>query len=430
MREHLFGGRLVFGSHGIFSPAWTALDLDRCLGEGVQLTGEAQARFCAVDRAFGPAVVPLRSSSSGNLHLWLHHAPMSVTLRDVCVVRQLAEYGSQIAQTRSARSDCLEIYPKPDVNFRWPFGLGSVLLEPGPLLEGLEVPVEAPKDEQITRFVEQPLYEFPSLADGLRELRTLKRDSHPLISMPSQPPTTSVIRHFDERVKRWLEEGPKLGEHNTALGAVAFWYCVQGWPPDALEDVVWEWQRTKATGCREWIQDGPESCRGHVRRWVRSVLKGYQPYEKVGAAIDDAGVSASDVVLGLELFPKDVRLQRAFFEFCRFVRPRLSRYYKSGVMPISSHLRWRSFSERQYRVLRDQLADAGLCTPVYSASVGRSTLYQVTLPVAKGEEFASWEVGVWEVGGRDRENLRRHFSSDQVKRIFPGAQFGTVSGIR
>jgi len=427
MREHLFGGRLVFGSHGIFSPAWTALDLDRCLGEDARLTGEAQSRLCAVDRAFGGTVSPLRSSFSGNLHLWLHHAPMSVTLRDVCVVRQLAEHGSEITQ---ARSGCVEIYPKPDVNFRWPFGLGSVLLEPGPLLEGLEAPVETSKDEQIARFVGQPLYEFPSLADGLRELRALNRNPRPLISMPNQPPVTPVAKHFDQRVKRWLEEGPTVGEHNVALGAVAFWYCVQGWPPNALEEAVWEWQRTKATGCREWIQDGPESCRAHVRRWVRSVLKGYRPYEKVGDAIDAAGAPASDIKLGLELFPKNVRLQRAFFEFCRFVRPRLARYYTSGVMPISSHLRWRSFSKRQYGVLQARLADAGLCTPMYSASVGRSTLYQVALPPAKGEEFSSWEVGVWEVSGRNRETLRRHFSRHQMDRIFSRIQLEMVSGVR
>ena len=195
MREHLFGGRLVFGSHGAFSPAWTALDLDRCLGEGARLTDEAKARLCAVDRAFSGAISPLRSSSSGNLHLWLHHAPMSVTLRDVCVDRQLAEYSSE-----APSSNFVEIYPQPDVNFRWPFGLGSVLLEPGPLLDGVEVPVKMPKEEQIEQFINHPLYEFPSLADGLRDLRALKRDSRPLISVPNQPPVTPMIKKIDERV--------------------------------------------------------------------------------------------------------------------------------------------------------------------------------------------------------------------------------------
>ncbi len=150
------------------------------------------------------------------------------------------------------------------------------------------------------------------------------------------------------------------------------------------------------------------------------------PHTKQVQAIKATEVPASDIQLGLVIFPGDVILQRAFFQFCKYVRLRLPSH-STGVVPINSHRRWRAWTESKYAVLQGKLSDFGICVPVSPAASGqRSTGFKIALPPATGEVFTSWTLAVWEVCGRDRSALRRHFSRGQVKRFFSDNELRAV----
>ena len=416
LQAHLITEELVLGGHGLYRPAWTAIDLDQCTAGGAALTAEAHARYLAVQAAVGNAGVPLRSSASGNLHVWVHHAPMVSVLRDQCLARQLAE----VAPELQLHPGLIETYPQPRSNHRWPFGRGSVLLESASLWQGVEVPVTLGKLAQIEWLMAQPCVSWPALPDVLTDVRRAP-------SLPSnrgatggdQPPGRSPTP-FVDRVQRWLSDGPDQGEHNLAMAEVVLWWFMRGLSSSEVEAQAWAWQQTTARHCREWQVQGPEACHRHIRRTVSRTVMTFRDYAAQVRTIEEAGVPASDVQQGLVLFPGDVTLQRAFFAFCRYVRPRLVLYYPDGVMPINAHRQWQAWTERRYKEFQVCLQDTGLCAPAQvPIPLVRSTQFTVNLPRATGETFTSWEAAVWAVCGRDRTVLHRYFSPDQVKRYFP-----------
>lgn len=412
MHKHLFGEEIAIGGHGLFTTRWTAVDLDQCISEGALLTDDATERYLSIQKSFDDLALPVRTSSSGNLNLWVRHEPISSALRDICIAHLLAEEGLAI------RPGSIEVFPQPTSNHRWPLGANSTVLGKNALSRGFEVPYPHPKHEQIKLFTEAPPFIWPTMDQALKELHAIRTDGE----LPDDASgLTAPSIDFALRVKRWLKYGPGPGEHNRAMGEVILWYLIHG-PPDPLpkdiEDLVFVWQRTRAVHCDEWVRMGPEVCRAHVRRRVKSVMKAFRPHARRAQAIEATKVPASDVQLGLLIFPGDVILQRAFFQFCKYVRSRLPSY-SSGVVPISSHRRWRAWTRGNYTVLQDKLSDFDICVPVSQAVSGvRSTGFKIALPPATNETFASWTSAVWKVCGCDRSLLREHFSPDQVKRFF------------
>ena len=203
---------------------------------------------------------------------------------------------------------------------------------------------------------------------------------------------------------------------------LALHYTIHGYSIEQVKDALWEWQCTKATHCNEWQErSGPDKCREHIRRVAEYTEREFIPHAAGVIAIEQAGVSVTDALLGLELFGGgdrcDVTLLRAFCELCRHVRPRFKRY-PDNVMPIHSHLRWRTWTGR-YRELQDRLKRAGICTAVQEAIRGvQSTRFKIELAPTDGPTFDTWGKAVWEACGRDRAALGQHFSKMQLRTHF------------
>lgn len=393
--SHLLDGPAVLGGVGLYRSPWTVLDLDHCSEDGVTLTDEALARYLTVQAALGGAGIPMRSSKSGNLHIWVHHAPLSAALRDRCVARLLAE----VSPLLHPAAGVIEVFPQPSSNHRWPFGRGSVLLDPQALAQGRQVPWDEEKLVQIEYLQARPPMGWASLPDELVALGI----APPGLDPPERlaPPSPVGGQPFFERIGQWLAHGPRPGEHNEALGELVLYGFLQGWAPDRIEAWVWEWQSSVGRQCREWQTHGPDACRRHLARTLRRTQRTFRAQAKEAKYLLEYEVPAIDIQTAQAVFPENTHLQQAYFALCRHVRPRLERYYPHGVLPLHMHGRWRRWTRHHVPELQARLERAGLCRPAASPIPHlRSTLFQVTLPpVPPGQPtFRTWEEGAQALG--------------------------------
>ncbi len=426
LTRHLLGDGLVFGARGLFRSEFSVIDFDHCLfddslfDDSPPLTYDARQRHGDVLKAVDGFGVSLRSSNSGGIHHYLKHNPIWAPVRDVCLDMQLAETGSEYRRS----SGVIEAHPTSNGNLRLPLGSESFLLDMEELREGIQVESALSKYEQVAALVDQPLYQWPTLHDALAQIRAEERgqaaSTEPSgVTLATLP---GAATEFNLRAAHLLEYGPGPGEHHDGLLTLALYFKIHGYSIDRVKDALWEWQCTKATHCNEWQErSGPDKCREHIRRVAEYTEREFIPHAAGVIAIEQAGVSVTDALLGLELFGGgdrcDVTLLRAFCELCRHVRPRFKRY-PDNVMPIHSHLRWRTWTGR-YRELQDRLKRAGICTAVQEAIRGvQSTRFKIELAPTDGPTFDTWGKAVWEACGRDRAALGQHFSKMQLRTHF------------
>jgi|TARA_B100001971_G_scaffold214870_1_gene255061 hypothetical protein len=419
MIEHLYGGEIVFGCEGLNSPSYTALDIDNPTEpNGVELTEDGRRRYEFAQDLLDGKGIPVRSSDSGGIHLYARHdRGISSALRDVCIKKMIFDRGADIKIERGV----LELFPQPSTNFRWPFGVGSYLLNPELLSKGFETPTGLSKEDQIGRFVTQPCYQYPNIAESVLLLRDKRRrDQQRETGLYTATPSrrSGVDTPFTKEVARLLNEGPRPGKHNEALGKLALHYTIQGYELEQVKAAVWDWQCTKATGCNEWQQDGPDACRKHIKRQAEYAAREFILYDGRVKAIEVPTVAVADALTGLKLFGRDTSLLRAWFKFCEYVRPRFEDY-AGGVMPLHSHHKWQTWSRRKYKELQWRLERADICVPVQTALyMVQSTRYRIKLRPTGGETFSTWSEAVWEACGRDRTALGQHFTDKQIREHF------------